>query len=101
MFVPTRCPFDKARAASLNRPTVKKVPHTLYATKNTEYCLPNRSFLKTLLCQGDDALGCSTVRVKNQLVKKIVTDEKCELKCLPKSATCDVPCATAVPIIVR
>ena len=71
---------------------IKKVSHTVYTTKCTDYCLPKRSLIKTLLCMGDDALECSKVRVKHQLVKKTHIEEKCEIKCVPKPAGACIPC---------
>lgn len=81
-------------------PTVVKVTHPAFATKCSDYCLPHRSLLKTLLGYGDGALCCGEVRVKHQLVKKVVTDEKCVVKCVLKSAECDAPCPSPVGVAV-
>jgi hypothetical protein len=77
--------------------TVVAVPHTVYASIETEYCLPCRSLLKTLLCHGDEAFECGKGRVKHQLVKKIVVDEKCVLKCVPTPPVVCEPVVTVFP----
>src|SRR5262245_2338585 len=67
----------------------KKVTHPAYSSKCTEYCLPKRSFLKTLMCQGDDALCCGEPHYKRVLVKKPCTEEKCVKQCVLKP--CETP----------
>lgn len=64
----------------------KKVTHPVYATKCVEYCVPHRSLLKTLCCQGDDALYCAPPRTKHLLIKKPCTEEKCVKQCVLKPA---------------
>jgi len=76
---------------------VKKVTHPVYGVKVVEYCLPSHC--------GD---GCSEVRTKNVLVKKMVTEEKLETKCVvqavgapktPKEPTCEPPPCPCPPAI--
>jgi hypothetical protein len=92
---PAPCPDCPPKMVCVKECTVKKITTPVYHVKCTEYCVPHRSLIKTLLCMGDDALCCSQPRVKHQLVKRIHTEEKCVKQCTLKPCDGGIPVAPA------
>lgn len=110
---PGGCPTaGDTKRVCVGKMETKKETHPVYATKEVEFCQP-RSCLHAILNGGDCAANCKgEPRVKAQLVKKIVTEEKSVCKCAPttvreqpkpapapKPAPCPspAPCATPCP----
>ena len=80
----------------VSEPSTKKVNTTVYGSKCLEYCLPKCGSLFSRGCDTTCADNCGPVRSKNVLLKKVVTTECPDTKCV---VTLAPACTTAAPAV--
>src|SRR5262245_53850632 len=74
------CGEDKGCPVCVAVPTTVKHPKTLYRCKSVDFCVPKCSLHGIHNCS-TCCTNCGPPRTKNVLMKKIVDEEHCGMKC--------------------
>ena len=96
LFVPAGepCPCPSPNTC-VREPVVTKVNTPKYTFKCSEICLTHYKLFGCLCGHKEDCADCHPKK-RRDLVKKICTEEKCEMKCVLKPCEC---APAAVPVM--
>ncbi len=94
LFAPAAEPCPCPGGTCVREQVTTKVNTPKYTFKCSEFCLPTYKLFGCLCSCKDDCKNCHPKK-KRELVKKICTEEKCEMKCVLKPAP---PCECAPPV---
>ena len=97
---PCAAPCDTGKSVCVSEPTTKKHSKTVYSSKCSEVCYKKCSLLGNLFGGSGDCgcTDCGIPRHKSVLVKKIVTTECPDTKCVAKPADCGPVCSPGIPV---